>query len=74
MTSVKIHNVSHRADADLLVRLLQGRTYMELKVVVCPIGGSFDVLVQTARLDTSKKELTDMVLGVLCHHVLGGTS
>lgn len=68
MTSIKIDNVIYEdcPKAQAIVRALQGKTYMNLQVQFCPVGGSCDVMVETNRPETSKAELTEMVLAVLC--------
>ena len=43
MTMVKINNVIYRELADPIIKALEGQTYMNFHVAVCPIGGSFDV-------------------------------
>ena len=69
MTSIKIHNVTRREHAQPLIDKLQGETYMNLEVLVCPVGGSFDVLVQTRRPNTTEAELTEMVMGCLAFEI-----
>jgi len=66
---VRVTNVPREQDAAPLVRALEGKTYMNLSVLICPVGGGFDVRVQTLRPDTSREELTEMVLGVLASEV-----
>jgi hypothetical protein len=70
MTTVKIYNVGRREDAEPLVRALSGKTFMNLEVGLAPAGGSFDVLVTTARPETSESELRDMATSVLVSCVL----
>lgn len=69
---IKVTNVPREQDAASLVRALEGKTYLNLSVLVCPVGGSFDVRVQTLRPETSKEELTEMVFGVLASEVPSG--
>lgn len=76
MTSIKIHNMSLRRDAEPLCRLLEGKTYMNFEVGMAPAGGSFDVWVSTTRPDISEEELRDMVMGTLvsCALSMGSAS
>jgi hypothetical protein len=69
MARVKIHNVSHERDAKPLRDLLQGKSCMKLEVLACPVGGSFDIHVETLDPNVSEAEVTLMVLGVLSHQV-----
>lgn len=69
---IKIDNVLRREAAAPLENLLNGKTYMNLEVHVCPVGGSFDVNVQTLRPETSEEELREMVLGFLASAVISG--
>lgn len=68
----KLDNVSRREDATPLETLLNGKTYLNLEVLVCPVGGSFDVLAQTLRPETSEEELRETVLSFLTSAVLLG--
>ena len=70
MASIKLTNVMHASDADPVREALQGKTYMNFNVTVCPVGGSCDVNLETLDDDVSEAELTDMALEVLCGVVL----
>ena len=65
-------NVIHPEAAAPLVGYLEGRSYMNLRVGLAPAGGSFDVVVETDRPDTSEEELREMVLELLAQKVMGG--
>jgi hypothetical protein len=68
MTSLTINNVSSPESpmAKRIVSALKGQTYMNLQVHFAPVGGSFDVIVETAYEGASEADLTQMVLGQLC--------
>jgi hypothetical protein len=68
--TIKIHNVAHREDAAPLRRLLEGKTFMSLKVGVAPVRGSFDVLVSTDYPHASDESLREMVMSVMASCVL----
>lgn len=70
-TSIKLTNVQVASTADPLIEALEGTTYMDLHVSVCPVGGSFDVLVGTLRKNVSEAKLTDMVLMVMAGVMMG---
>lgn len=69
-TTVKVHNVAYRDDAEPLMKALHGQSYMNLEVTVAPAGGSFDVWASTSRPNTSKEELREMVMSLLVTCVL----
>jgi len=62
---IRLTNVTSRAASLPFVDNLQGRTMMSFIVEVCPVGGSFDVVVTTRRPETSEEELMDALLSVL---------
>lgn len=70
MPQIKIHNVIDPKSADPLRDALHGQTYMRLEVLVCPVGGSWDVLVQTRDAEVTEADLTEMVLGVMSHALI----
>lgn len=72
MTSIKITNVTSEGRALPLVRCLEGRSYMDLRVVLAPAGGSFDVWAGTSRPDTTEDELREMILELLAQRVMAG--
>lgn len=69
MANIKIHNVLQEREAQPLKSVLQGQSYMNLDVQLCPVGGSFDVKVETLNPGVSEAELTEMVLGILAHEI-----
>jgi hypothetical protein len=70
ITSIKLTNVTNRGYAQPLIDALQGKSYMDLQVALCPIGGSFDVNITTMRPETSEQELTEMVLMIMSSTVM----
>jgi hypothetical protein len=61
--SMVLNNVIDKKDAEPIVKMLQGKTYMELDVTVCPVGGSFDIVVSTSYeepLDSYLEEIEDI--------------
>jgi hypothetical protein len=67
-----ITNVSNRLDAKPLIDILDDRTFMMLKVKVCPFDGSFNIWVETLRPETTEQELKDMVLELLAKWAIFG--
>lgn len=63
-TTVNICLVSDRASAKPIREKLHGKTFMNFKVHVAPIGGSFNVFAQTT-YDAPKDEILGMLLSVL---------
>lgn len=65
MAIIRIGNVHDRNDRRVLraKEVLDGKTYMNLRVLVCPAGGSFDVCVEA--LDQEEESLQIMVMGLL---------
>ena len=61
--TITITNVMEESDADGIKAALNGKTYMNLAVETCPVGGSLDVTV-TGAVDT-EEELTGMVMDVM---------
>lgn len=73
-TSILLTSLPTKDAAAPLIAALNGQSYMNLIVEVCPCEGSFHVNVGTNRPKTTKAKLTEMVLGVLADVVrLGGT-
>jgi hypothetical protein len=58
--------------AEPLRRALEGRSYMNFQVAICPAGGEFRVYVGTRRPDTTEEELRELVLYVLCGDIVLG--
>ena len=65
-TCIRIINLTTRESASLLVELLNGKTYMDFKISLVPIGGSFDVIAET-NYDAPEDEIKDMLLGFLAY-------
>lgn len=71
VTEFTLYRTSSRAAGDALKQLLQGQSYMDLYVTICPYQGEFHVNVGTRRADTSEAELRGMVMMILCDSVVG---
>jgi hypothetical protein len=68
MPCIKVTNVDKESSADRIRAVLDGQSYMNLRVILRPaLGATFDVMVETDLPGTSEAELTQMVLGILCH-------
>jgi hypothetical protein len=68
-TSVTIFNVARRDHAAPLVAMFEGKSYMAFHVAIVPIGGSFDVCLETLRADTTPAEITEMAVEMLAFAV-----
>lgn len=66
MPTIQLANVTSKDSPTIerLNRILHGKTYMNFNIVVCPAGGSFDVLAET-NYDASEEEVRDFLLFVL---------
>jgi len=75
MAMVRITNLAGSPGSepmlDKLKQALNGKTYMDFNVIACPVGGSFDVFVESARED-SEEELTGMVMMVMADIIMDG--
>ena len=69
--SITICKILNPERAQPLIAALQGQTYMNLRVEVCPFQGSYNVNVSTLRPGTTEQELTEIVLLVLSNEVCG---
>lgn len=58
--SMVLNNVINRKDAEPIVKMLQDKTYMDLDVAICPIGGSFDIVVSTSYEEPLESYLEEM--------------
>lgn len=65
MTQIKLTNVCY-ADSPVVGRLkrILSQTYMQFRVLVCAVGGSFDVMAETD-YDASEDEIREFLLFVL---------
>jgi len=82
MAGFKLTNVITQAAADAISEALHGETYMDLQVLLCPAGGSWDVWVETEYFDkldeddeelsheTQTEELRDMVIEVMAQTII----
>lgn len=70
MATITIYNVSHREDAEPIRRMLDGKTYMRLKVEVAPAEGSFDVLVESDYPEATEQDVWEMTMRVLVSGML----
>jgi len=64
-TQICVAQMTDHEAAKRLSARLSGKTYMDLIVEVCPFNGSLMVNVGTNRPRTTKKDLTEMVLGLM---------
>jgi hypothetical protein len=64
ITSIKVGNVCRSTGAQKFMDAIQGQTYMNFNVFVCPVGGSFDVIVETS-YQASKKDITAMLMDLM---------
>jgi translation elongation factor EF-Ts len=70
MISINIGNVTNEQAAEKLVNALEGRTYMNFHVALCPAYGSVDINVETDYTD-DEAEFKDFVLSTLAAVVCG---
>lgn len=76
MSSINLTNII-RKDNDGLTRLarlesaLNGKSWMNLNVVCYPIGGSYNVDVESSGIVT-KEELHEMVTALLSDYIMDG--
>ena len=50
-SSIRIARVTKKEQAQRFVKAVDGQTYMNFQVLVCPAGGEFEVIVETAHTD-----------------------
>jgi hypothetical protein len=62
---MNITSTTSAAKAERIAASLRGQTYMNLYVNVCPINGMHAVNVGTLRSETTREELTEMVLDLM---------
>lgn len=63
-TVVNVMNVTDRKHAEPIRRALEGQTYMDFRVTVCPVGGSFNVNVETD-YQAPECDIRDFIMGLL---------
>jgi hypothetical protein len=69
---VKLTNVINKEQGDKVKEILEAiDTYMNIKVLVCPIGGSMDVWAETM-YDCSEDDFKEFLLMVLTDALIGG--
>lgn len=68
MTIICLTRVSKREQADGIKRILDGKTYMKFRVLVCPVGGEFVVNAETD-YQAEDDEIKDFLLSVLASEV-----
>jgi len=72
-TSIPLLRVTKREQGERVREQLEGASYMNLHVAVCPAGGEFQVVVETRYEfeadDNAETMLLDMVATVLAGHV-----
>jgi hypothetical protein len=62
MTTIELGNIGSKTQAEKLVSILGGQTYMNLIVDYSISAGNYPVSVSTEREETTESELKDMVL------------
>lgn len=67
-TVVNVMNVTDRKYAEPIRRVLEGQTYMDFRVTVCPVGGSFNVNVETD-YKADESEIRAFIMGLLACEV-----
>lgn len=60
-----------QAEGEKIRERLQGKTYMQFEVLVCPAGGEWEVIIQTHRLATTQQDLTNMIIHVMAGFLVG---
>ena len=65
MTMIQITTTISHQRALPLVKLLHGKTYMDIQVLVCPEGGHFRVYAETNHPDATAEDLSGAVLSIL---------
>jgi hypothetical protein len=62
MTTIELGNIGTKEQAQKLISVLQGQTYMNFIVDYGVYAGNYPVTVSTERHETTEEELKDMVL------------
>jgi len=68
VTSVTLLTVGKPEEAAGLRWALDGQTYMKFRITVCPVGGMFNVNVET-EYEAGQEEIKDFLLFVLATRV-----
>lgn len=68
MQSVTITNTTNTERAEKIKEIFQGKTYMNFNVGICPVGGSFDVIVET-QYETTQEEFTAFVIDFMADNL-----
>lgn len=69
MAYMLLTNSISRESAEKYVEKLDGRTYMNFHIAICPVGGSFDVWVES-NTGVTHNELKEMVIEVLAQDLI----
>lgn len=76
-TSIPLIRVSKREQGEAVREKLEGASYMNLHVCVCPAGGEFQVIVETRHEfdadENAETMLLDMTATVLAGHFAFGS-
>ena len=51
MTSISITRITKKEQAQKFEKAINGKSYMNFEVLVCPAGGEFEVIVETTYTD-----------------------
>ena len=65
MTTINVARVINKSRAEKFTQMIEGQSFMNLQVEVCPDGGEFAVNVTTMRPDTTETEVMEMVMGIM---------
>lgn len=70
MISVELFTITSEKEATKIKAALEGKSYYNFHVAVCPMGGSSMVNVETDDEDATEQGVKDMVMYVLACEVM----
>lgn len=59
-----------KEDGEKIKARLHGKSYMNFEVLVCPVGGSFEIFVQTD-YEESRVEILEFLVGLMACELVG---
>lgn len=68
VNTVVLTRTSDKEEADMLVDLIQGKTFMQFDAGAAPAGGEFEIFVTA--VGRTQKEMTGMVICLLSHEAV----
>lgn len=72
MPTVLLTNVIKKEQGEEIKKIIESiDTYMDIKVLICPAGGSMDIWAETM-YETTEEEFTSFLLMVLTDALIGG--